>query len=384
MKRAISAIMLCLLLTGLALPTLADDSDPALVWSRVPGEGDTTVAFHIDRLGSFFYHIWITRDGNSMGYFNGYPPETGSKVEFTTLDNTFDLIHDTDVFTDKGFAGLLPGDTIKVRVGSGANVIAHTLPTEAPKDITSFTIPGQVGNTIILDTDITVTMPARTDITALAPTIVHTGASIAPASGAARDFTGGVLYTVTAADGLTKTYTAHVVVLPVDKEILSFTIPGQVSSVVGVDTVLVTMPKGTDVRALTPEIVYTGVSIAPDSGETVDFTGPVDYTIAAADSSTYVYRVTVRAQADSPRGEGAVIPAKEAGPSYEQAIVTGVKEWANIRSAPSTDAEIIGRVSLGEGISLNRWNADESWCEVYYANGTRIGWLYGEFIRPVK
>ena len=56
---------------------------------------------------------------------------------------------------------------------------------------------------------ITLTLPSGTVVTSLVPTIVHTGASVSPASGAAQDFTNPVTYTVTAADGSTQAYVVN-------------------------------------------------------------------------------------------------------------------------------------------------------------------------------
>ena len=50
-------------------------------------------------------------------------------------------------------------------------------------------------------------------VTALVPTIVHTGASVSPASGAAQDFTSPVNYTVTAEDASTQVYLVTVTVV---------------------------------------------------------------------------------------------------------------------------------------------------------------------------
>ena len=61
------------------------------------------------------------------------------------------------------------------------------------------------------DNNITATVPARTDLTALVPTIVISeDATISPASGAAQDFTEPVTYTVTAEDGTTQEYTVTI------------------------------------------------------------------------------------------------------------------------------------------------------------------------------
>jgi hypothetical protein len=53
------------------------------------------------------------------------------------------------------------------------------------------------------------------------------------------------------------------------------------------------VPYGTDVTSLTPEIIYTGVSISPASGEAQDFTNPVTYVVTAADGSDAAWTVTV-------------------------------------------------------------------------------------------
>ena len=61
------------------------------------------------------------------------------------------------------------------------------------------------------DNNITATVPARTDLTALVPTIVISeDATIDPASSAAQDFTEPVTYTVTAEDGTTQEYTVTI------------------------------------------------------------------------------------------------------------------------------------------------------------------------------
>ncbi|MGN1027635.1 MAG: S-layer homology domain-containing protein, partial [Faecousia sp.] len=79
------------------------------------------------------------------------------------------------------------------------------------KDILSFTIPNQVGETVIAGNIITVTMPAGTDVTSLVPEItVSADAAVSPASGIAQDFTNAVTYTVTAENGTTKIYTVKV------------------------------------------------------------------------------------------------------------------------------------------------------------------------------
>ncbi|MBA6316357.1 PKD domain-containing protein [Cellulophaga baltica] len=78
------------------------------------------------------------------------------------------------------------------------------------KEITSFIVNGVAGT--ITGTTIDVVLPEGTDLTALAPVIIHNGASISPESETSQDFTNPVIYTVTAQDQTIQTYTVNVTV----------------------------------------------------------------------------------------------------------------------------------------------------------------------------
>ncbi|MBO0593397.1 PKD domain-containing protein, partial [Cellulophaga sp. E16_2] len=86
--------------------------------------------------------------------------------------------------------------------------VVDELATE--KEITSFILEGVEGT--ISGTDITIELPEGTDVTALVPIIIHTGASISPESETSQDFTNPVIYTVTAQDQTIQTYTVNVTV----------------------------------------------------------------------------------------------------------------------------------------------------------------------------
>jgi hypothetical protein len=165
------------------------------------------------------------------------------------------------------------------------------------RDITAFSIGDIVG--VISGTEITVAVPDGTNVAALTPTIaVSGGASVSPASGVTQDFTGPVTYTVTAADGTTKAYTV-MVIIPSAKNITAFSILGSTGIITGTN-IAVTVPFGTDETDLTPTVtVSAGASVSPASGVAQDFTGPVTYTVTAADGSTKVYTVTVTVAASS-------------------------------------------------------------------------------------
>lgn len=85
-------------------------------------------------------------------------------------------------------------------------------PAATTKAIVTFTFPDGIGT--IGNGTISVRVPFGTDLSALVPTITHTGASISPPSGQVRDFTSPVHYTVTAVDGSTRDYQVTVSVAP--------------------------------------------------------------------------------------------------------------------------------------------------------------------------
>ncbi|MBO0593404.1 Ig-like domain-containing protein [Cellulophaga sp. E16_2] len=75
--------------------------------------------------------------------------------------------------------------------------VVDELSTE--KEITSFIVNGVAGTPS--GTSINLVLPEGTDLTALSPVIIHTGASISPESETSQDFTNPVEYTVMAQDG---------------------------------------------------------------------------------------------------------------------------------------------------------------------------------------
>lgn len=135
-----------------------------------------------------------------------------------------------------------------------------------------------------------------------------------------------------------------------------------------------------------------GLSLNPATGEihgTPTTAGSSTFTITASNGvqpdATQTFTLTVTAK---PGGGGAVVladfvPLAE-GSGHEQAVVVNCREWANVRSGPGTEYEIIGRVHPGEWISLLQWNWDETWCNILYDGESRLGWLHYAFIRPVK
>jgi len=186
-----------------------------------------------------------------------------------------------------------------------AYVVTVTVLANPAKAITAFTIPDQVGNTTINETDHTInlTMPFGTDVTALVPTITITGASVSPASGVANNFTNPKTYTVVAADSSTQAYTVTVTVMASSTKAITafnFTSPAVTGVINETDhTIALTVPFGTDVTALVPTIVTDGLSVSPASGVANNFTNPKTYTVTASDTTTQAYVVTVTVASNS-------------------------------------------------------------------------------------
>jgi hypothetical protein len=163
-------------------------------------------------------------------------------------------------------------------------------------------------------TAITATVPYGTDVTALVATFATTGKSVTvggvvQTSGAtANNFTTQVIYTVTAADASTKSYTVTLAIAASPaKAITSFQfltvdnsgLTANVTATITGTAIAATVPYGTAVTGLVATFATTGASVAVGtvaqvSGTTANnFTMPVAYVVTAADGTTQTYTVTV-------------------------------------------------------------------------------------------
>ncbi|MBU0484074.1 MAG: Ig-like domain repeat protein [Proteobacteria bacterium] len=112
---------------------------------------------------------------------------------------------------------------------STVRTLSFTINQSSAKEITDFTVPGQVGVTIIDGGGHTVTFHLYTnaDVTALIPAItVSALATVSPLSGAVQDFTAPVTYTVTAEDTTNQAWTVTAVKdipLPISSTTLALT-----------------------------------------------------------------------------------------------------------------------------------------------------------------
>ncbi len=149
---------------------------------------------------------------------------------------------------------------------------------------------------------ITAAVPYGTNTGVLIPEIgISTAASYSP--GGAQDFTGPVIYTVTAEDGSAENYTVNVSLeenhakqitsfqlLAADNTALSENVTGIIDETE--KTVSVGIPHGTELTLLIPDVVVSAAaSFSPEGAQ--DFTDPVIYTVTAENGTTENYTVTV-------------------------------------------------------------------------------------------
>ena len=173
-----------------------------------------------------------------------------------------------------------------------------------PAEILSFTFPGLPATTIS-GTNITVTVPYATDVTALQPTYtIFPGATGNPLAGSTQDFTNPVHYVVTGQDASQKDYTVTVTKTPASsaRDILTFVFPGLAATAIGSNTIALTVPFGTDVTALAPTYTVSPLALQDatfPSGTIRNFSTPQTYTVTAENGSTKDYAVTVTVAAAS-------------------------------------------------------------------------------------
>jgi outer membrane protein assembly factor BamB len=145
--------------------------------------------------------------------------------------------------------------------------------------------------------------PSGANLSNLIPTIEFTGKSISPGNKIAGNFANLVNYEVTAEDGSVKKYTVSCKFIPASgKEIVEFNFrmvdnPGLSADAIGViktDSVLVTVPYGTNLTSLKPYITFTGNNITPSSLQARDFVSPVSYIVTAENGTSKVYAVKVQ------------------------------------------------------------------------------------------
>ena len=209
--------------------------------------------------------------------------------------------------TSKDFTNPVTYTVVAANGSTKSYTVTVTIATNPSKDITAFSFSNPPVTGLINESNITISVPYGTNVNGLVANFTTTGSSVAVGSAAqtsgttANDFTSPIIYTVTAADASTKTYTVTVSVAPISaKEITAFSFKNPaVTGVITGTNIAVTVPFKTNVNALIANFTTTGSSVAigstaQSSGATANnFSSSVVYTVTAADASTQDYKVTV-------------------------------------------------------------------------------------------
>lgn len=161
----------------------------------------------------------------------------------------------------------------------------------------------------------------------------------------------------------TNTYTVNFVVASAGaKDILSFTIQGQISSEINENnqTITVSMPLSTDITDLSPVITYSGINLQPASNVSQDFTNPVSYVVTAADSSTKTYTASVELISDVTNANLDTLwtDAGDLSPLFDTTVLNYTVSIPNALSsvniyAEPTDPNAIKKIYLPADIHAN-------------------------------
>lgn len=232
--------------------------------------------------------------------------------------------------------------------------------------------------------NISITVPYRTKINGLVPTIIIPDkARVSPESGTAQNFNEPVVYTVTAKDGTTRTYTVYVNrALSSAKMITDFSFPEVIPptevSVGGKQkTIELTVPYRTIVSSLkaaftvSQEATVKVGEVEQVSGETSnDFSESVVYTVIAQDGSTRNYTVKVTA---APSNEKLIKEFGFAAPRITGTIDEAAKS-ISVKLPYGTDVTNLAAVFKGSDNSTIKVNN----------NDQKSGESINDFANPVK
>ncbi|MGW8316141.1 MAG: DUF5018 domain-containing protein [Bacteroidales bacterium] len=280
---------------------------------------------------------------------------------FMVKDTIYPQVHCSDAYLRLGFRsdkdGLFP---------TGRLLLDHFSVTRIPEitdtDITAFHLPVQAGETEIdyVTGTIRIRVPAGTDVTGLTPAViaVSEGAVVSPSPDAAVDFSSPVHYTVTAKDGTTtQVWSVEVEILPnTGTDMLSFHIPGQAGGT-QIDPeagqVTVTMPFGSDLSSLVPDIgISEGAVVDPAGGTALDFSAPVPFTVTAEDGTTQqVWSVVVIEEVPSTEAEitGFEIPGQ-----VGTAVIDEGSSSISVVMPLGTDVtSLVPRIDISDGATVD-------------------------------
>ncbi len=295
----------------------------------------------------------LTYTADAHGFITGTSPQTirqgssGSEVTAVANGGYHFTSWSDGVQTASRTDANVQGD-ISVTASFAVNLSSN-------KNVTNFSFPESNG--VISGTNIAVTVPFGTNVTALVPTIAITGTSVNPASGVAQDFTNPVTYTVTAADASTQNYSVTVAVAaqPTLTDIAITTPANKLSYIVGdaLDIMgLVVTGTYSDGSTSTEPIIASNVtgfdSSAPVTGQalTITYQGKTaTYTVDIAVATQSIIVASVNAISDINIANGTALgslglPASIGITLSNEATSTATVTWDN--GKPAYDGNAAG------------------------------------------
>ncbi len=262
--------------------------------------------------------------------------------------------------------------------------------------IDSFSLNGSAGT--IIGNNIAVTVPYGTNVTNLVATYITTGSSVSVGSNVqvngqtTNDFSGPVVYTVTAENGSTQNYTVSVTVAAnTANAITAFSLNGTPGVISG-QTITVEVPYGTSVTALiatyttSGETVSVGSTLQVDGVTSNDFTAPVVYTVTAANGTTQNYTVTVTVAANTAKAITAFSLNGSAGTIVGDNIAVTVPDGTSVTALVATFTTTGTSVAVGGTAQVSTVTPNDFTSPVVYtvtaANGTTQNYTVTVMVAP--
>jgi hypothetical protein len=234
---------------------------------------------------------------------------------------------------------------------SSYTVTVSIAPSSA-KLLAAYSLSGVTGIINNANKTISVYLPYGSSVINLIATFTTTGATInvggtpQVSSTTSNNFTLPVVYTVTASDASTASYTVTVTLAPSNEKLLTaFSISGIAGTInQATKEINVVMPRGTSVTALIDTFSTTGASIAVGttnqiSGTTINnFTSPVTFLVTAVDGSTNSYTVNVTVTVAGP-------------PTVALGNAGNFVLFANTGMSSAVNSTITGNVGVGPAVT---------------------------------
>ncbi|MFC5700407.1 cadherin-like beta sandwich domain-containing protein [Cohnella faecalis] len=289
--------------------------------------------------------------------------------------------------------------------------VTVTVAPSGENAITAFSLPGQIGTSVIDSAEHTVAvkLPHGSSLIDLqASFTLSVGAKakvndLLQASGStANNFSSSVTYVVTAANGNVQNWTVTVTVAPSgENAIMAFSLPEQTGPAV-IDpvahTVAIQVAHGTNVTnlkatfALSSEATAKVGSTTQVSGTTLNsFTSPVTYQVIAANGNEQNWTVTVTV---APSGENAITAfslTEQTGPAVidpvAHTVAIQVAHGTNVTSLKATFAlsseatAKVGSTTQVSGTTLNSFTSPVTY-KVIAANGSEQNWTVTVTVAP--